>query len=280
MSLALFSLLALAPADHIVVGGERREYIVYAPPSAPRPAPLLIVLHGRGGSGKQIRRYSGFDAEADRLGFVVAYPDGIDGRWSDLRQVTLAPEQRAGGHDDVGFLLALVDALAADGRIDPRRVFLVGHSNGGFLAITMACAHADRVAGIGVVAASMPRAECNLSRPVPAVFFHGTEDTLIPYGGGGVGRGGERGWIRSAEESVAVFADKAGCGPPRKSAPIDRDPKDRTQLVVVERSDCGVPVQHYIGVGANHGWPGRMPRVLRPTMEIDATRTVADLFFK
>jgi polyhydroxybutyrate depolymerase len=274
----LFALLALTATDTIDVGGIQREYALYVPPDAKPRAPALVVLHGRSGSARQVRRHSGFDDEARRLGFVVVYPQGIDHKWTDLRQVTLDPQQRTLGADDVGFLIALTDHLAAQGTIDAARVYYVGHSNGGFLAITMACTHAERVAGIGIVAANLPKADCKLARPVPSIFFHGTKDPLVPYEGGSVARG-QRGFIRSAEETVAVFADRAKCKAPVKRALVDKE-DDGTQLVVVDREDCVVPTVHFIAEEGGHGWPGRPPRMLKATKEIDATRAMVAFFFE
>src|SRR5687767_8413373 len=110
--LPLLALLSFAATDTIDVGGVAREYEIYVPPNAKPNAPLLVILHGRGGRAEQIRRHSGFDDEANRLGFVAVYPQGVDRKWSDLRQLTLDETQRTHGANDIGFLLALVDELA------------------------------------------------------------------------------------------------------------------------------------------------------------------------
>lgn len=289
--LALTSALAFAGggrAETLVVSGVKRTFEVFVPEAAPLPSPqaarpLLLVLHGRLGSGRQIREHAGFDAEAKRLGFVVAYPDGIDRRWSDLRQMTLAPNDRApvGTSDDVGFLSALIDALVARGLVDKERVYLAGHSNGGFMALTYACLHAERIKGVasvaGGLATAVTGAECALARPVSAMFFHGTEDPTVPFAGGGVGRAGARGFIRSADEVVEVFARAAACGPAVRRA-VDAKPKDGTSLTIEERA-CTVPIARVIIEHGGHGWPGRKPVFSSATEEIDATQAIARFFF-
>jgi len=86
--------------------------------AADGPAPLLVVLHGSGGSGAEMTAVSGFDTLADRTGCVVAFPDGVARTWADGRGAT--PAERA-GVDDVGFIRRLVGRLKADTAVDPAR---------------------------------------------------------------------------------------------------------------------------------------------------------------
>lgn len=275
---ACLSLASVAPDLSFTVGGVERTYQLFAPEGAKPKAPLVIVLHGRLGSAAQVREHSGFDEEARKRGALVLYPQGIDRQWSDARQLTLKPERRMAGRDDVGFILALVDKLVAEGRVDPTRVYVAGHSNGGFMALTLLCTHAERFAGAGVVAASLPKAECAPSRPVPLMLFHGTADSLVPFEGGGVGRKGARGWIRGNAETAQLLADQAHCQPPVRRAPIDADAKDGTRVVVEDRAGCAAPVLNVIIEGGGHGWPGRKPSLSDNTMEIDATAWLAAFF--
>lgn len=275
---ALASLLAAGAASSITVGGVERSYQLFVPDGAPAKAPLVIVLHGRLGSAEQVRRQAGFDGEASRRGALVLYPNGIDRRWNDLRQLTLKPEQRFAGADDVGFILAVVDRLIAEGRVDAARVYLAGHSNGGFLALTLACTHASRFAGVGIVAATLPKTECAPSRALPIMIFHGTVDPLVPFAGGGVGRKGARGMVRSNAETAQLFADQAGCQPAVRRVPIDRDAKDGTVVIVEDRAGCAAPVVNVIVEGGGHGWPGKPPKMSDATREIDATAWLAAFF--
>lgn len=274
-------------AETLVVGNVERAFELFVPESAPKTsAPLLVVLHGRLGSAKQIREQAGFDEEARRLGIVVAYPDGVDRRWGDFRQLTVKESARKGTRlaDDVGFLSALIDTLVARGLVDMERVFLAGHSNGGFMALTFACLRAEKIKGVasvaGGLATAVAGAECALARPVSTIVFHGTDDPLVPFTGGGVGRKGARGFIRSAADTVAVFASAASCAPPVKRAPVDTKPKDGTTLVIEDRARCTVPIAFVIVEDGGHGWPGRKPTFSRATEEIDATRAIAAFFFE
>lgn len=274
----LACLVAAASTSSLTIGGVARDYQLFVPANAAPKAPLIVVLHGRLGTASQVRQHTAFDAEAAKRGALVAYPQGIDRRWNDARQLTLEPTRRFAGNDDVGFVLALVDKLVTEGRVDPARVYVTGHSNGGFLALTLACTHAELFAGVGAVAASLPKTTCALARALPAMLFHGTADPLVPFEGGGVGRKGERGLISSNADTARVFADKAGCQPPTRRAPIDRDANDGTRVIIEERAGCSAPVVNVIVEGGGHGWPGRPPRMSAATREIDATAALAAFF--
>jgi polyhydroxybutyrate depolymerase len=285
MSALVIALALLAPSAPfggrfiLEVGGQARAYEVHVGKGAPaRGAPLLLAIHGRGGSGAVLRASTRFDVEADRYGFVVAYPDAAGIAWRDLRLRTL-PDPPADWTRDVDFLLRLVDVLVTSHGIDPRRVFVAGHSNGGFVALTLACTHAERIAGIAVVAANLPRAACAPSRPVASLFFHGTRDALVPYGGGGIGPRGARGFVASADETFAAFAGFARCAGETARPAIDADPLDGTRVSVIDGTGCAAPLRRVIVEGGGHGWPGRGDRSPHPTTEIDATATIGAFFF-
>ncbi len=217
---------------------------------------LVIVLHGGGGNGFGMSRLTHFDRIADDHGFIAVYPDGADEFWADGRGVTDADDR---GIDDVGFLLALLDTLVAKHRVDPARVFAAGISNGGFMAQRLACDHADRIAAIASVGASLPRAladRCRPARPVPALFVHGTEDTLIPYAGGLVtGRSGRSAVLLSAPDSVRRWAERSGATAELGPAEIPNTSGDPTRLVRTGYTGAA-DVELVTVEGGGHTWPG------------------------
>jgi len=218
--------------------------------------PLVVVLHGGGGNGFGMSRLTHFDRIADEHRFVAVYPNGIDAFWADGRGVTDADDRRI---DDVGFLLALLDMLAGRYRIDPARVFATGISNGGFMAQRLACDHADRIAAIGSVAASLPAAladRCRPSRPVPALFVHGTEDPLIPFAGGLVtGRSGRSAVLLSAPDSARRWAERAGAATPVGPVELPNASGDPTRLVRTGFTGAA-DVELVTVEGGGHTWPG------------------------
>lgn len=185
----------------ILSGGLQRQYDLHVPPSrSDVPAPLVIVLHGGGGQEDavaMIRDLTRFDALADAQQFVVAYPKAVDNYWNDGRGV-----RRYRSHvqniDDVGFISALADHLAAEARIDRRRVYVTGASNGAMMAYRVACARPDRFAGIAAVAGNLPaRLPCSPGWPIPVLVMNGTDDRLMPWNGA-KSDSGRSGWARSS----------------------------------------------------------------------------------
>lgn len=212
-----------------------------------RPAPLVVVLHGFIGSGAGMQRKTHFDALARRDAFVVAYPNGVARRWNAAGDAASPP-------DDVAYLAALIAALVADGRADPTRVFLAGHSNGGGMAMRMACAHPDLVAGIAVVAMNaLSDALCADGAPVPALFMHGAADPIVPTAGVPAARG--RSAILSTAETLALWAARNGCGPTPKHTILD-SPKAAGVAVITRYTGCRAPLVQVEIAGQGHEWPG------------------------
>ncbi|OBK71271.1 esterase [Mycobacterium sp. 1274761.0] len=180
---------AINTAGMLSFAGMQRSYEVHVPAGVAHPAGLVINLHGAGQTGSVQAAVTNYNAVADRFGFAVVYPDGIDLSWADGRGASMPDRQ---GVDDVGFLAALADRLTHDYGIAPGHVFATGMSAGAFMATRLACERADVVAAIAPVAGSLGSAvPCAPSRPVSVLETHGVVDPVVPYSGGGmVGRGG------------------------------------------------------------------------------------------
>src|SRR5213082_2472391 len=112
--------------------GLQRSYILYVPRNLSPGAPLLFMFHGSGGDGPSTREVTGyrFDMLADQYKFIVAYPDGFETTWNDCRKASPQPA-RVMTIDDESFIEGMIARIAADYRIDRKRVFAAGHSNGG-----------------------------------------------------------------------------------------------------------------------------------------------------
>jgi polyhydroxybutyrate depolymerase len=155
-SLILFALallpLGLAQPDLATFehAGLERSYTLHLPnDTAPTaPAPLVLVLHGRTGTGAGTARLTGFDERADAHGFLALYPDGVGNEWSYAHGI---PGYQ--GPDDAEFLMALIDDIAARYPVDLDRLYVTGISNGGFMVQRLACEFPDRFAAFASVAA-------------------------------------------------------------------------------------------------------------------------------
>jgi len=168
--------------------GGTRPAEVYLPPDydAATPAPLVVLLHGYSADGGYEDLYLGFHAQATEAGFIAVVPDGTLNSaglhyWNADPAWCCNFEHSA--VDDAAYLLALIAEASTRYAVDPARVYLAGHSNGGFMAYKMACEHADVIAGVLVIAAStaLDATHCAPSRPVTVLHVHGTFDTVIPY---------------------------------------------------------------------------------------------------
>ena len=279
--LAFYLLYAPAPPEPrlsarpvpgtIAVGALERRYLLFAPRRrAPAPA-LLVLFHGRMGSPATIRKETGygFDLLAERDGFVVAYPQGVEGRWNSCRKVGDDPARRA---DDLAFFEALVERLHRELGIDPSRVFVAGVSNGGQFVYRLALERPRAIAGAAVFAAGLPARGNNRCAkrgpPPPMMIVNGTADPINPYEGGTASLFGfaDLGPVLSARRSAGYFA---GPGPGPATALIP--PKARGDRSWVERSVWrreGRDIVLLSVHGGGHVVPQaayRAPRLLGPT---------------
>lgn len=203
------------------VGGgySDRQVKVVVPESydGTQKVPLVVLLHGYSASGLVQDAYFKLTAQAEARGFIYAIPEGtVDKLGNKFWNATEACcNFNQSDVDDSGFLSSLVDELTASYEIDPKRVFFIGHSNGGFMSYRMACDHADKVAAIVSLAGGMltDPADCTASEPVSVLQVHGTDDATIAYEGGEIGGA----TFPGAAESVLEWVKRDGCA----EAPID-----------------------------------------------------------
>ena len=239
----------------IDISGVSRTYLLFVPPGQSGKAlPAFIIMHGSGSTAAQQENYSNFDAFAQAHGLVVMYPQGIEKHWNDGR--VIGHESMA---DDIGFMKAMLAEVIAQRLIDPKRVYAAGISNGGFMAQHMACMMPDALAGIGVIAATQPvDTACPSPRPMPVIFFNGTADKFVPYGGGPIApQFGNRGTAMSNAQAVAIWQRRNGCGAALRTQLPDKDASD-PMPVTIETYSCppGRGLENVIVQGGGHTWPG------------------------
>jgi polyhydroxybutyrate depolymerase len=175
------------------------------------PLPLLVLLHGYTSNGATQSAYFGLPAEADRSGFLLAFPDGTRDRLGNRfwNATDACCDFFGSGVDDVAYLDAVIDDIAAKHPVDPSRIFLVGHSNGAFMSHRYACDRPDRVAAVVTLAGMQWKdaARCGASSPVSVLHVHGRNDATIRYEGGSTPKGVYPG----AVETVGHWAATDGC---------------------------------------------------------------------
>jgi len=267
MSIAVVSALpvvsALSPISEshkINFQNRDRRYLLHAPPQSGRPAPLVLVFHGGSDTPENMEEISGFSALADRGGFIVAYPEGVERAWADGRNST--PPERA-GVDDVGFARAVVADIGRRFEIDRRRIYATGPSNGGIFAIRLGCEAADMLAAIGPVIAGIAEpfaASCRPSEPIAVVGIQSVADPMVPFGGGEVGehnqfaRGGRVEGSRATQE---LWRTLDGCRPEPQVTALPRLVDDGTSVAKRAYEGCraGADVEWFEIAGGGHRWP-------------------------
>lgn len=245
--------------EHIQVGREDRTYLISRPPGITAPAPTVIALHAAGQSSQSFRDYLGLDASATPQGVVTVYPQGIGRVWNDGRPAAMRLKALLTPGDDVPFLILLVQRLVQEGIADPRRIYLLGISNGGFMVERMACESANLFAAFAVTMATAPanyREECAPARPVPIMFVHGTADSVI----GWFGFWTPLGATLSAPDSALLYAALDRCAQTKTEPLTDRDPLDGTSISLQTWTNCegGAEVRLYKVDGGGHQSPARV----------------------
>jgi len=179
---------ALQPGDTnatIQVGGTTRQYIVHVPTSytGKTPVPLVTDWHPILLDYNYERQYSGYAAKADQEGFIVVFPNGINNAWNVGPCCTTSRNV-----DDVGFARALIAKIEGQVCIDTKRVYAVGYSMGGGMAMKLACDAADIIAAVAPAAFDLMDPSngwnCQPSRPITVISFRSTGDPVVPYAGG------------------------------------------------------------------------------------------------
>src|SRR5262249_40350670 len=163
----------------------------------------VVALHCYGCAPGDLPQQLGLEAMAQQHRFALVAPRGhVDVHGVSYWNATAACCDFEGkGYDDVGAVVALIDDQVKRHGVDPKRVYLVGFANGGFLAQRVACEHADKVAAVVSIGGGAPE-KCAPSSPVSVLDVHGDEDDVVPADGHTLGAGlPQRGRFPTAAEA-------------------------------------------------------------------------------
>ncbi|MBX3171455.1 MAG: hypothetical protein KF760_28865 [Candidatus Eremiobacteraeota bacterium] len=183
---------AVLPSDTLESQGRRWTYYSVSPSAPGEPPPLILLFHGTGGSGGGFLDRSGWAETARREGLVVVAPSGQTPKPEEKPAFLTNPRAWNVGQaffkdstvDDQAFVCDLAGKAVETFHADPRRVYLVGHSNGAAFCSKLAASYSERWAGIGCVAGPILAPSARLSRPVATCCVFGMEDPLLPVAGG------------------------------------------------------------------------------------------------
>lgn len=240
--------------------GQDRDYIAYLPESYSDSAeyPLVIYFHAYNRDVETDLGYIQLHIDASTNDFIVVYPDSSkpspDGypNWNsgagDHPTFSSIPDV-----DDVGAVEVLIDTLGERFSINQKMIFATGFSNGGFMVYQLACQLSDRIAAVASVGGTMSNStyeECNPSRPVPVIVFHGTWDNRIPIDGNAF-------W-HPVEESISYWVNFNKCREESSALLPDVDESDRTTVEKTHFKNCtnDAEVVFYKVIDGGHTWPG------------------------
>ena len=273
----------------VTVDGISRNYLVFAPKRFDKPLPMVLALHGAGSNARQMERYTRFNDLATKEGFLVVYPEAVDGNWNDGRGIAGVRSQQE-NIDDVKFVRTIVDRISKVHRIDRSRIYSTGISNGAFMSHRLATEASDLITAIapvvGGMAPSMAK-QFHPTYPVSILIIQGDADPLVPIRGGMVGflRGTKRGQVIPTEETISLYLRRNGNQGDPTVTTLDRDEQDGTSVEIRRYPDGpgGVKTQVYIVRNGGHTWAGRplyLPEMLigKASQEFSATEVIWEFF--
>lgn len=229
VAMFIFGLLGCQTPDQSVVKktnlrlkGLRRSYRLYIPKEeqSEPPRPLVVVIHGAFSTAKETEQISGFSRLAEEEDFLVAYPNGmgIFGWLQHWNAGHCCGKAQKDGVDDVGFVQAVIDDVKQNAKVDGRRIYLVGFSNGGMLVHRFAAERSKSIAAVTVLAGAIGSIQDGREDiwqiptpdiPVPMLIMHGEADDSVPYLGGASERHKDRHYL-SVQEAAAFWAKHNG----------------------------------------------------------------------
>lgn len=267
----------------IVVDGRNRTFVLNLPPTyyeSDTSLPLVIALHGTGGSAMQVERDYGFTGKANAGNFIIVYPEGVRSSgllglrtWNAGTCCDFAMYQQI---DDVKYIRTLLDNLMTRYRINTKRVYVTGMSNGGMLAYRLANEMSDRVAAVAAVSSTMvlPSAPLISPRPIPILHIHSARDAKVPYAGG-IGIGGY--YFPPVDSTLTVWARHNGC----TTGPVILHEDASYKLTAWSGSQPGSLIRCYLTQDGGHSWPGGQKPNRRgddPSTVINATDLIWEFF--
>lgn len=248
----------------IQAGGYERVAQVHIPPGyqSSSPPPLVLMLHGAGGTGASALEKDGWRAKADKEGFIAVAPEGLpvrpalSGAFFMNPQLWNSGQLKAGSAraavDDVAYIRQLLDALHERAAYDKSRVYCAGHSNGGGMTLRLAAELPERFAAVGAVAGVLVLSDPQPPKALPTLCILGTQDPLLPLAGGEVKLPWGSRQNPPVAEPLAKWAQAIGC----QAAPQTVSETGGVKEVVYPSQTGGPQLTVLYLEGHGHHWPG------------------------
>jgi polyhydroxybutyrate depolymerase len=279
--------------------GRRRTAVIFIPKTDQVPASgwsLVMMLHGAGGSAKNVIESTGWAELGEEKGFVTVFPNGTPKNekrpqsflgnpqtWNSGGTQSLAAGESsatAKNINDVGFLGALISRVRQEINIDPKRIYVAGHSNGAGMAYRFGFERTDLVAAIGVVAGHFFLEPKPLDHPVSLLQIVGDKDPFTPMVGGDVTIAGRTAMLPPALQSPRRWATMLGLA----AEPRVLQDDDKLRILSWESSEKGAEVRSIVIKGHGHAYPSPTDRfhpafLFGPTVKsLNATEKMWEFF--
>jgi polyhydroxybutyrate depolymerase len=267
--------------DSLQVDGYNRSFLLNLPPNYNDSSnfPLVIALHGLAGSAEQMERDYGLTTKSNSAGFIIVYPEGVrsDGllgirTWNAGTCCDFAMQHNI---DDVKFIRQLIQKLTATYKINAKKIYATGMSNGAMMTYRLGCELSQYLAAIAPVSGTLLTTQpCQPAKPMPVLHIHSAIDNKVPYAGG---YGLANYYFPPVDSTLRVWAGIDGCnGTPQvvTAAPL------YTQTQFAGCSDT-TTVQLYLTKDGGHSWPGgapARPAADPPSAAFNATDLIWDFF--
>ena len=170
-----------------VTGKAPRTYLLNIPSSYSKatPAPLVLAFHSRTTNAEELLRSTYIGEFINDMGFVLATINGAVHEYSSWNAGSCCTPATDFKEDDVELSSLIIDSISSTYSIDPKRIWAIGHSNGGMMAYRLACDLSDKISGVAIVGGALMDDSCTPEKPVSIMHIHGDLDETIPFTGGG-----------------------------------------------------------------------------------------------
>jgi polyhydroxybutyrate depolymerase len=243
LAILVVGVVVIAAADgssptidsHVAASGQRPPPIIYRPPGLSRatPVPLVLAMHGSGGSAQGMEGQTKLEELARQKGFVLVIPDSAtDPPWQDP--------------GDISYIAGLLAGVDKAQNIDRKRQYVTGFSAGGREAYAVACRLSAQFAAVAVVSSAL-RGSCLTSHPVSELLIYGSQEEALVSGNPATG-------FPSAAQITAHWRQIDRCQSASPSTVTTVGPVTQNAW-----KGCagGSAVSLYIVQGGTHFWPGQ-----------------------
>lgn len=240
----------------LVVDGRLRTYLLNLPPNYDESSgfALVLALHGGGGKATQMESDYLLTEKANNAKFVIVYPEGVpsDGilsarTWNAGSCCDYAMEKNI---DDVKFISLLIDDLLKKyPKINAKKVYATGMSNGAMMSYRLACELSNKIAAIAPVAGTLATTQtCKPSRPVPILQIHSKLDEKVPMNGG-IGIFGF--YFPPIQNGLNTWVSNNSCNSTTKTL------TNFSQYSITKWANCNnSSIEFYLTNDGGHSWPG------------------------